>query len=166
MARDLNKVMLIGRLGADPEARSTSTGSTVVNFSLATGDSYKDKTTGQTVEKTEWHRIVAWDKLGEICRQYLHKGSLVYIEGRLQTRSWDDKETGKKNYMTEIVATDMQILTPKSQSDKGNYMPPAPPPEAYDESPAPAASPKASAPPPKSSPNTMPPEPKNDDLPF
>ncbi len=166
MARDLNKVMLIGRLGADPEARSTSTGSTVVNFSLATGDSYKDKNTGQTVEKTEWHRIVAWDKLGEICRQYLHKGSLVYIEGRLQTRSWDDKETGKKNYTTEIVATDMQILTPKSQSDKGNYMPPAPSPEAYDESPAPAASPKASAPPPKSSPNAMPPEPKNDDLPF
>ncbi len=165
MARDLNKVMLIGRLGADPEARSTSTGSTVVNFSVATSDSYKDKNTGQTVDKTEWHRIVVWDKLGEICKQYLHKGSLVYIEGRLQTRSWDDKETGKKNYTTEIVATDMQILTPKSQSDKGNYMPPAPPSEVYDESPAPAAT-KASAPPPKPAPNAMPPEPKNDDLPF
>ena len=167
MARDLNKVMLIGRLGADPEARSTPNGSTVVNFSLATGDTYKDKNTGQTVEKTEWHRIVVWDKLGEICKQYLHKGSLVYIEGRLQTRSWDDKETGKKNYTTEIVATDMQILTPKSQSDKGNYMPPAPPSDVYDESPAPATSPKASAPRPKPAPD-MPPtsEAKNDDLPF
>jgi single-strand DNA-binding protein len=166
MAGSLNKVMLIGRLGADPESRSTTNGTTVVNFNLATGDSYKDKNTGQTVDKTEWHRIVVWDKLGEICKQYLHKGSLVYIEGRLQTRSWDDKETGKKNYTTEIVATDMQILTPKSQSDKGNYMPPAPPSDVYDESPAPATSPKASAPRPKPTPDMPPPEAKNDDLPF
>ncbi|MFQ3597607.1 MAG: single-stranded DNA-binding protein [Chloroherpetonaceae bacterium] len=162
MARDLNKVMLIGRLGADPEARSTPSGSTVVNFNLATGDSYKDKNTGQMVDKTEWHRIVVWDKLGEICRQYLHKGSLVYIEGRLQTRSWDDKDTGKKNYMTEIVCSDMQILTPKSQSDRGGYATPA---SEYDEPPA-QPSPKASAPRPKSSSDAPSSEPKNDDLPF
>lgn len=161
MARDLNKVMLIGRLGADPEARSTTSGSTVVNFSLATGDSYKDKNTGQMVDKTEWHRIVAWDKLGEICRQYLHKGSMVYIEGKLQTRSWDDKETGKKNYMTEIVCTDMQILTPKSQSDKGSYAPPAP---DYDDQAS--SAPKASAPRPKQGSDAPPSEAKNDDLPF
>lgn len=165
MARDLNKVMLIGRLGADPEARSTPSGSTVVNFNLATGESYKDKNTGQTVDKTEWHRIVVWDKLGEICRQYLHKGSLVYIEGKLQTRSWDDKETGKKSYMTEVVCTDMQILTPKSQSDKGGQMPPAPPSSAYEEMPAPS-SPKASASRPEQVSEMPPSEPQKDDLPF
>lgn len=164
MARDLNKVMLIGRLGSDPEARSTPSGSTVVNFSLATGDSYKDKNTGQTVEKTEWHRIVVWDKLGEICRQYLHKGSLVYIEGKLQTRSWDDKETGKKNYITEIVCSDMQILTPKSQNDRGSSAP-APPPSEYDE-PTVQSAPKASAPHPKQGADVPPSDPKNDDLPF
>ncbi len=162
MARDLNKVMLIGRLGADPEARSTPSGSTVVNFNLATGESYKDKNTGQTVDKTEWHRIVVWDKLGEICRQYLHKGSLVYIEGKLQTRSWDDKETGKKSYMTEVVCTDMQILTPKSQSDKGGQMPP---PSVYEDVPA-SSSPKASAPRAAQVSDMPPSEPKNDDLPF
>ncbi|MFN3561377.1 MAG: single-stranded DNA-binding protein [Chloroherpetonaceae bacterium] len=167
MARDLNKVMLIGRLGSDPEARTTPNGSLVVTFSLATGDSYKDKNTGQTVEKTEWHRIVVWDKLGEVCRQYLHKGSLVYVEGRLQTRSWDDKETGKKNYITEIVCTDMQILTPKSQSqnDKGGQMPPAPPPSAYEEMPTSSDS-TASAFSSKHMPEAPSSEPKSDDLPF
>lgn len=162
MARDLNKVMLIGRLGADPEARSTPNGSTVVNFSLATGDTYKDKNTGQTVEKTEWHRIVVWDKLGEICKQYLHKGSLVYIEGRLQTRSWEDKETGKKNYITEIVATDMTMLDSKGERSASSPPTASMPTEHVSE----MAPPKASAPRPKPTPDMPPPEAKNDDLPF
>ncbi len=159
----LNKVMLIGRLGADPEARSTTNGNTVVTFNLATDESYKDKD-GNRVERTEWHRVVVWDKLAEICKQYLTKGRLVYIEGKLQTRSWDDKDTGKKNYMTEIVASDMKMLDSKSDRSTAN-LPPAPPASEYDAPPA-QLPPKASAPSPKQMSDVPASDTKNDDLPF
>jgi single-strand DNA-binding protein len=109
MARGLNKVMLIGHLGSDPERRTTNSGQSVVNFTLATNENFKDSS-GNMQERTEWHRIVVWGKLAEICSQYLKKGRQVYIEGRLQTRSWDDTKSGEKKYATEIVCSDMQML--------------------------------------------------------
>ena len=108
MARGLNKVLLIGRLGADPEIRYTSDGTAVANFSLATNEQWTNKD-GEKTEKTEWHRIVAWGRLGEICGEYLKKGSQVYIEGRIQTRAWEDRD-GNKRYTTEIIAQAMQML--------------------------------------------------------
>jgi len=105
----VNKVILVGRLGRDPEVRYTPSGVTVATFSIATSDEWKDKDTGQKQERTEWHRIVAWRRLGEICGEYLRKGKQVYIEGKLQTRSWDDRD-GNKRYTTEIVAQNMQML--------------------------------------------------------
>lgn len=104
----VNKVMLIGYLGADPEVRYTPSGSAVANFRIATTEQWTDKEGGKQ-EKTEWHKIVAWRKLGETCGEYLHKGSLVYIEGSLQTRDWEDRD-GNKRYTTEIVARRMQML--------------------------------------------------------
>ena len=115
----INKVIIVGHLGKDPEVRYTPSGSAVANFSVATSETWKDKTTGEKKERTEWHRIVAWDKLGEICGEYLSKGRQVYVEGRLQTRSYDDKE-GVKRYTTEIIATDVQFLGPK---DSGGSRP-------------------------------------------
>jgi single-strand DNA-binding protein len=112
MARDLNKVMLTGHLGADPEMRFTPQGSAVTTFRVASNRSWKSGD-GVQHDDTEWFRIVAWDKLAEICNEYLKKGTRVYIEGRLQTRSWDDRNTGEKRYITEVVAQDMIILTPK-----------------------------------------------------
>jgi single-strand DNA-binding protein len=109
MARSLNKVMLIGNLGKDPEVRYTSAGVPVATFSMATSDSWKDQE-GNMQEKTEWHNIVAWRKLAEICGEWLKKGKKVYIEGRIQTRSYDDKNTGQKRYITEIVADQMIML--------------------------------------------------------
>jgi single-strand DNA-binding protein len=108
MASGINKVILIGRLGSDPEVRYSPNGAAVANFSIATNDSWTDKS-GQKQEKTEWHRIVAFGKLGEICGQYLSKGRQAYIEGRLQTRDWTDKE-GTKRYTTEIIAQNVQFL--------------------------------------------------------
>jgi single-strand DNA-binding protein len=104
----VNKVILVGRLGRDPETRFTSSGQAVCNFTLATDESYKDRN-GERQQRTEWHRIVMWGKLAEIGQQYLKKGKLVYIEGRLQTRQWDDKE-GNKRSTTEIVANVMRML--------------------------------------------------------
>ena len=104
----LNKVMLIGRLGKDPEIRYTQSGSAVANFSLATSEFSKDKQ-GQKQERTEWHNIVAWEHLADLAQNYLKKGKQVYIEGRLQTRSWEDPQ-GQKRYTTEIVASTMQFL--------------------------------------------------------
>lgn len=104
----VNKVILIGNLGRDPELRYTASGQAVVNFSLATGETYTDKS-GERVDKTEWHRIVAWAKTAELCAQYLSKGRTVYIEGRLQTREWEDKE-GVKRQTTEINANTVQFL--------------------------------------------------------
>jgi single-strand DNA-binding protein len=100
--------MLIGNLGADPEIRHTPSGASVANFNLATSRSWTRE--GRKEEKTDWHRIVAWDKLAEICQQYLKKGNKVYIEGRIETRSWDDASTGQKKYMTEIIADQMIML--------------------------------------------------------
>lgn len=104
----LNKVMLIGRLGADPEVRYTQSGTAVANFNIATTEQWTNKEGGKE-EKTEWHRIAAWKRLAEICEKYLTKGKLVYIEGKLRTRSWEDRD-GVKHYVTEIVAQTMQML--------------------------------------------------------
>lgn len=108
MASGVNKVMLIGRLGNDPEVRYTSNGGAVANFNVATNESWTDKQ-GQKQEKTEWHRIVVWGKLAELCGQYLSKGRQVFVEGRLQTREWQDKEGGKR-YTTEVVVQNVQFL--------------------------------------------------------
>ena len=104
----VNKAILVGRLGKDPEIKYTPSGTAIANFTIATSENYKDKD-GQKQERTEWHKIVAFGKLAEICGEYLAKGKQVYIEGRIQTRSWDDKD-GNKKYMTEIVANTMQML--------------------------------------------------------
>ena len=108
MAGGVNKVMLLGNLGRDPEVRFTPSGQAVANFTIATNESWTDKS-GQKQEKTEWHRIVVWGKLAELCGEYLKKGRQAFIEGRLQTREWTDKEN-KKNYTTEIVANNVQFL--------------------------------------------------------
>ncbi len=109
MARGVNKVILIGNLGVDPEVRYTANGSAVTNVRLATTDSWRDRQTGEQQERTEWHRIVFFGKLAEIAGEYLRKGSKVYIEGRLQTRKWQGQD-GQDRYTTEIVANDMQML--------------------------------------------------------
>lgn len=129
MARGINKVILIGNLGQDPETRGMPSGGSVTNVSLATDESYKDKSTGQIVPKTEWHRVVFFNRLAEIAYEYLKKGSKVYIEGRLQTRKWQD-QSGSDRYTTEIVANEMQMLDGKSSDDQrqaysGNSQKPA-----------------------------------------
>jgi len=116
MAKSVNKVILVGNLGKDPEVKYTSTGTPVAKFSLATNEGYKDKN-GQWQDRTEWHNIVAWQRLAEIVGEYVKKGSKVYIEGRLQTSSWDDKETGQKKYKTEIIANDLVLLSGRGESD-------------------------------------------------
>jgi single-strand DNA-binding protein len=108
----INKVILVGRLGKDPEIRSTPGGQTVAKFTMATDERYTDKS-GEKQERTEWHNIVAWARLAEICGQYLRKGSLVYIEGSIRTDSWEDKESGQKKYRTEIIAREMKMLDRK-----------------------------------------------------
>ena len=108
MARGVNKVILIGNLGSDPDIRYTAGGAAVANISLATAESWKDRESGEKQERTEWHRVVFFGRLAEIVGEYLRKGSQVYIEGRLQTRKWQDKE-GTDRYTTEIVASDMQM---------------------------------------------------------
>ncbi len=110
----VNKAILVGRLGKDPEVRYTPDGTMVTNFNLATDEQWKDKN-GEKVQKTEWHRIVTFGKLAEICGNYLVKGKLVFIEGRIQTRSWEDKD-GVKRFTTEIVANDMKMLDSKGQA--------------------------------------------------
>jgi len=110
----VNKALLIGRLGADPEVRYTPDGMMVTNFRLATDLQWKDKN-GEKLQKTEWHRIVAYGKLAEICSNYLSKGKLIFIEGRIQTRSWEDKD-GVKRSTTEIIAANMQMLDSKGQA--------------------------------------------------
>jgi len=105
----VNKIILIGRLGRDPEIKYFQDGTAVANFSIATSEEWKDKETGEKKERTEWHRIVAFRRLGEICGEYLSKGRQVYIEGRLQTREWEDKD-GNRRWTTEIVAREMQML--------------------------------------------------------
>ncbi|MCY3753952.1 MAG: single-stranded DNA-binding protein [Alphaproteobacteria bacterium] len=99
----VNKVILVGNLGRDPEVRTTQAGGKVANLSVATSERWKDRNTGEQREKTEWHRVVVWEKLAEICEQYLKKGSKVYLEGKLQTRKWQDNQTGQDRYATEVV---------------------------------------------------------------
>src|SRR5689334_10567695 len=114
MAGSLNKVMLIGNVGRDPEMRYLQSGEAVTTFSVATNRRWTGQD-GQQHEETEWHNIVAWSRLAEQCNQFLTKGRTVYIEGRLQTRSWDDQQSGQKKYRTEIIANTMQMLTPRSR---------------------------------------------------
>jgi len=137
----INKVILIGNLGADPEIRYTQSGTPVVNFRVATTERWKDQS-GQQQEHTEWHSIVAWRRLAEICGEYLSKGSRVYIEGKLQTRKWQD-QNGNDRYATEIVANDMKMLSPRGAGgenyggDGGGYndFPPEPPTNTGDDVP-------------------------------
>ncbi|YAA43265.1 single-stranded DNA-binding protein [Microbulbifer sp. ANSA001] len=116
MARGINKVILIGNLGSDPETMYAPSGGAVTKVSLATSESWKDKQTGQQQERTEWHRVVFFNRLAEIAGEYLRKGSKVYIEGSLRTRKWQDKNTGQDRYTTEIVAAEMQMLDGQQDS--------------------------------------------------
>jgi single-strand DNA-binding protein len=126
MARGINKVIIVGNLGNDPDSRTTPSGLAVTNISVATSRSWKDKQTGEQKEHTEWHRVVMFDRLGEVAAEYLRKGSQVYIEGRLQTRKWQDKD-GNDRYSTEIVASEMQMLGGRaSGSAPANYDSPSP----------------------------------------
>jgi single-strand DNA-binding protein len=125
MAKSLNKVMLIGNLGKDPELRYTTSGVAVATFTLATNESWRDQD-GNTQERTEWHNIVAWRKLAEICGEWLKKGKKIYIEGRIQTRSYDDKNTGTKRYVTEVVADNMIMLDSKGASEPASISQPEP----------------------------------------
>lgn len=115
----INKVILIGNLGADPEMRHAQNGKAVTTFNVATSERWKGQD-GQMKDSTEWHKIVAWDRLAETCSEYLHKGSKVYIEGKLQTRKWQDKE-GHDRWTTEIIAKEVQFLTPKDGEGGGDY---------------------------------------------
>jgi single-strand DNA-binding protein len=110
----VNKAILVGRLGRDPETRFTSGGQAVANFTLATDETFKDRA-GERQKRTEWHRIVLWGKLAEIAQQYLKKGMLVYVEGRIQTRQWEDKRDGQKRTTTEIVGSVMRMLTSRAE---------------------------------------------------
>jgi len=118
MARGVNKVILIGNCGAEPETRFLPSGGAVTNIRLATSESWKDKNTGQMQDRTEWHRVVFFNRLAEIAAEYLHKGSKVYIEGSLRTRKWQDKE-GKDQYTTEIVGNEMQMLDSRGAGGGG-----------------------------------------------
>ncbi len=118
MARGVNKVILVGNLGKDPEVRYTPSGSAVANVTIATSDQWKDKQTGENQERTEWHRVVFFNRLAEIVSEYVKKGSQIYIEGRLQTRKWQD-QSGQDRYTTEIVASEMQMLGGRSGGGGG-----------------------------------------------
>ena len=125
MARGINKVIVVGNLGADPDARYMPNGNAVTNISVATSESWKDKETGDRQERTEWHRVVFFGRLAEIASEYLKKGSQVYVEGRLKTRKWEDKE-GNDRWTTEIVANEMQMLGERisSSSSSDNFSAP------------------------------------------
>ena len=116
MARGINKVILVGNCGQDPETRFSAAGAAITNVSIATSESWKDKQTGQQQERTEWHRVVFFNRLGEIAGEYLKKGSKIYVEGSLRTRKWQDKE-GQDRYTTEIVGNEMQMLDSRGMSD-------------------------------------------------
>ena len=119
MARGINKVILVGNLGNDPDVRYTAGGAAVANVSIATTEAWKDRESGEMQEKTEWHKVVFFGKLAEIVAEYVKKGSQIYIEGRLQTRKWQDKE-GNERYTTEIVANEMQMLGGRSSGGGGS----------------------------------------------
>ena len=149
----VNKVILVGNLGRDPELRYTQNGQAVANFTLATSENWKDKNTGERQERTEWHRIVVWGRVGENCAQYLSKGRTVYIEGRLQTREWEDKE-GQKRKTTEINAQTVQFLGGPRGSGGESEGPPS------------GASGASGASDPGGSPPDSPPPGPGDDIPF
>ncbi len=148
MARGVNKVILIGNLGQDPEVKYMPNGNAVANVSIATSESWKDKNTGEQVDKTEWHRVVFFRRLAEIVGEYLKKGSKVYVEGKLQTRKWQDKD-GKDHWTTEIIANEMQMLDSRGGSTDFNQSAPAAAPQQ-------SAAPQAAAPAPEF----------DDDIPF
>jgi single-strand DNA-binding protein len=120
MARSVNKAILVGNVGKDPEVKFLPSGSAVANFSLATSERFKDKS-GESQERTEWHNLVVYQRLAEIVRDYVKKGSKLYVEGRIQTRSWDDKQSGQKRYMTEIVVSDLVLLSGRGEGESGGY---------------------------------------------
>ncbi len=151
MARGINKVILIGNLGADPEVRYMPSGGAVTTVSLATSEAWKDKQTNEAQERTEWHRVVFFNRLAEIAGEYLRKGAKVYIEGRLQTRKWQDKN-GQERYTTEIIAAEMQMLD--SRGGAGGNFESAPSYQAM-------SSAHESAPLPQAAPSEF-----NDDVPF
>jgi single-strand DNA-binding protein len=143
MARGVNKVILVGNLGADPETRSMPSGMTVTNIRIATSESWKDKSSGAQQERTEWHSVALFGRLGEIAAEYLRKGSQVFVEGKLRTRKWQDKQGGDR-FTTEIIADNMQMLGgragggPDRSSGSGGGSASAPPRDDYDQSPTPA----------------------------
>ena len=149
MARGINKVILVGNLGADPETRYMPSGSAVTNLSVATSESWKDKQTGEQTERTEWHKVVMFDRLAEVAAEYLRKGSQVYIEGKLQTRKWQDRD-GNDRWTTEIRANEMQMLGVRGGSGGGGSFGGAPPQQGG-----------GSSTPPKSAPDDF-----DDDIPF
>lgn len=120
MARGVNKVILIGNLGQDPEVRYMPNGNAVANITVATSESWKDKNTGEQINKTEWNRVIFFRRLAEVVGEYLHKGSKIYIEGKLQTRKWQDKN-GKDNWTTEIIANEMQMLDSQGKGSGDGY---------------------------------------------
>lgn len=126
-SRGINKVILVGNLGNDPEHRMLPSGGAVTNISIATSEAWKDKNTGQQQERTEWHRVVFFNRLAEIAAEYLRKGSKVYVEGSLRTRKWQDQQSGQDRYSTEIVASEMQMLDSRGGDggsggqSQGNY---------------------------------------------
>ena len=126
MARGINKVILIGNLGAEPEVRAMASGSTVTTVRLATSDTWTDKQTGEKQERTEWHRVVFFNRLGEIAGQYLKKGSKIYVEGAIRTNKWQDKD-GQDRYTTEIIADEMQMLDSVNQNTSRESFTPAQP---------------------------------------
>jgi single-strand DNA-binding protein len=124
MAKSVNKVILLGNVGKDPEIRSTPSGTIVANFTLATSDRQKDAQ-GAWQDRTEWHNLVAFTRTAEIIRDYVKKGSKLYIEGKIQTRSWDDKESGQKKYRTEIIVNELALLSGREEGASGGYSRPA-----------------------------------------
>lgn len=157
MARGVNKVILVGNLGNDPDMRYTAGGGAVANISIATAESWKDKNTGEQQERTEWHRVVFFGRLAEIVGEYLRKGSQVYVEGRLQTRKWTNKE-GHAQYTTEIVANEMQMLGSRAGGGSANYDSAPQSQPQQNSAPAPEASPAPSSP--------APADDFDDDIPF
>lgn len=128
----VNKVIIVGNLGSDPEQRATQSGAAITNISVATSEKWKDKQTGQAQERTEWHRVVFFNKLAEIAAQYLKKGSKVYVEGQIRTSKWQDKD-GADRYSTEIVAREMQMLDSRQSSGQAAPGQPAPAAESFDD---------------------------------
>lgn len=161
MSKGVNKVIIVGRLGQDPEVRHMPNGNAVANFTVATSESWKDQQ-GQKQERTEWHRITIYQKLAEIAGQYLHKGSNIYLEGRLQTREWTDKQ-GQKRYTTEIICHEMQMLDGKPQGAQPGNQGTQPQPTTPQTNPAQGGYNYAAA---RNAPPQEPPMDFDDDIPF